>query len=78
MVFWVWSHFRCVLFLLGLIYVINCIRLNITYSARTLSKFTYNSSIDNWKTVKRVRYTFNYGLHYIGYLTVFEEYSDAN
>jgi len=63
-------------------YVINCTKPNIGYSISKLSRFVSNSSIDHWKTMKRLlkylRYTMNYELHYIGYPAILEWYNDAN
>ena len=63
-------------------YVINCTRPDIAYAVNKLSRFTNNPGKDHWKALVRVlrylRYTLNYGLHYLRYLNVLEIYSDAN
>ena len=63
-------------------YVMNCTRPNIAYSVSKLSRYTSNPEVDHWKEIIKVlrylRYTQNYGLHYIRYPTVLEGYSDAN
>ena len=63
-------------------YVMNCTRLDIAYFVSKLSIYMSNPGVDHWKAIIRVlrylRYTQNYGLHYTGYPTVLEGYSDAN
>ena len=65
----------------SLMYVMNCTRPDIAYSVSKLSRYTSNPGVDHWKAIIRVlrylRYTKNYGLHYIRYPTVLEGYSDA-
>ena len=47
-----------------------------------MSKYTNNPGEDHWKAIVRVlrylKYTLNYGLHYMRYLVVLEGYSDEN
>ena len=66
----------------SLMYVMNCMCLDIAYAVKKLSRFTNNMGKDHWKVLVRVlrylRYTLNYGLHYLRYLNVLEIYSDAN
>ena len=63
-------------------YIMNCTRLNITYSISKLSRYSSNPGEDHWKAWVRVlrylKYTLNYGLHYTWYPLVLEGYSDAN
>jgi hypothetical protein len=65
-----------------LMYVMNCIRLDIAYSVNKHSRFTSNLNMGHWKAIKRVlkylRCTLNYVLHYFGYPIVLKWYSDAN
>ena len=66
----------------SLMCVMNCTRPYIAYAVNKLSRFTNNLGKDHWKALVRVlrylRYTLNYGLHYLSYPTVLEGYSDAN
>ena len=66
----------------SLMYIMNCTRLVIAYFASKLSRYTSNLGENHWKALVRVlrylKYTLNYGLHYIWYLAVLEGYSDAN
>jgi len=66
----------------SLMYVINYIRLDITYSITKLNGFTSNQSINHWKVINKVlrysRYSLNYELHYIGYLVVLWGCGDVN
>ncbi|KAL6335067.1 hypothetical protein AAG906_026447 [Vitis piasezkii] len=63
-------------------YAMNCMRPDIAYAVNKLSRFTNNLGKDHWKALVRVlrylRYTLNYGLHYLRYPTVLKGYSDAN
>ena len=66
----------------SLMYVMNCTRPDIAYAVNKLSRFTNNLGKYHWKALVRVlrylRYTLNYGLHYLRYPVVLEGYSDAN
>ena len=66
----------------SLMYVMNCTHPYIAYAVNKLSKFTNNPGKDHWKALIRVlrylRYTLNYGLHYLRYPIVLEGYSDTN
>ena len=66
----------------SLIYIMNCIRPDIIYSVNKPSGFISNQSIDNWNVVNRflkyLKYILDYKLHYIGYLSVLERYSDTS
>jgi len=63
-------------------YVMNCIRPDITYSVSKLSRYTSNPGEDHWKAIIRVlrylRCTLNNGLNYTRCPAVLEGYSDAN
>ncbi|WKA06331.1 hypothetical protein VitviT2T_024234 [Vitis vinifera] len=63
-------------------YVMNYTCQDIAYAVNKLSRFTNNLGKYHWKALVRVlrylRYTLNYGLHYLSYPTVLERYSDAN
>ena len=66
----------------SLMYLMSCTRQDIAYAVSKLSRYTSNPNGDHWKGIVRVlrylRYTRDYGLHYIRYLAVLEGYSDAN
>ena len=66
----------------SLMYITNCTRPNITYSIGTLARYTNNPGHDHWnalvKTLGYLKYTLDYGLHYIRYPHVLEGFSDAN
>ena len=66
----------------SLMYVMNYTCQDIAYAVNKLSRFTNNLGKYHWKALVRVlrylRYTLNYGLHYLSYPTVLERYSDAN
>ena len=63
-------------------YVMNYMGPDIAYVVNKLSRFTNNPGKDHWKALVRVlrylRYTLNYGLHYLSYPIVLEGYSDTN
>ena len=66
----------------SLMYLMSCIRPDIAYAVSKLSRYTSNPNGDHWKGIVRVlrylRYTRDYGLHYIRYPAILEGYSDAN
>ena len=66
----------------SLMYLMSCTRLDIAYAVSKLSRYTSNPNGDHWKGIVRVlrylRYTRDYGLHYIRYPAILEGYSDAN
>ena len=66
----------------SLMYLMSCTRPDIAYAVSKLSRYTSNPNGDHWKGIVRVlrylRYTRDYGLHYIRYSAVLEGYSDAN
>ena len=63
-------------------YLMSCTRPDIAYSIRKLSSYTSNLGAKHWQGIMRVlkylRFTRDYGLHYIKYPAVLEGYSDAN
>ena len=66
----------------SLMYLMSCIRLDITYLVSKLSSYTSNPRAKHWQGIMRVlkylRFTRDYGLHYTRYPVVLEGYSDAN
>ena len=60
----------------------NCTRPDIVYSVGRLARYTSNPGRDHWDALVRVlkylKYTVEYGLHYMRYLPVLEGFSDAN
>ena len=66
----------------SLMYLMSCTRPDVAYAVSKLSRYTSNPNGDHWKGIVRVlrylRYTRDYGLHYIRYPAVLEGYSDAN
>jgi hypothetical protein len=66
----------------SLMYIMNCTKPDIAYFVSKLSKYTSNLGEDHWKAIVRVlrylKYTLNYGVHYIRYTAVLEGYSDTN
>ena len=66
----------------SLMYLMSCTRPDIAYAVSKLSRYTSNPNGDHWKGIVRVlrylRYTRDYGLHYIRCPDVLEGYSDAN
>ncbi|KAL6311728.1 hypothetical protein AAG906_020723 [Vitis piasezkii] len=63
-------------------YLMKCIRLDITHAVGRLSQYTQSPNQDHWTVVHRVlkylRSTINYGLCYSGFPSVLEGFSDAN
>ena len=63
-------------------YIMNCTQPDIAYSVSKLSRFTSNPGETHWKAILRVlgylKYTQNYGLHFIRYPYVLKGYCDAN
>ena len=66
----------------SLMYLMSCTRPDIAYVVNKLSRYTSNPGAMHWQGIMRVlkylRFTRDYGLHYIGYPAVLEGYSDAN
>ena len=66
----------------SLMYLMSCIRLDITYLVSKLSSYTSTPRAKHWqgimKVLKYLCYTYDYGLHYTKYSVVLEGYSDAN
>ena len=60
----------------SLMYVMDYTHPDIAYAVNKLSKFTNNPRNNHWKALVRVlrylRYTINYGLHYLRYPSVLE------
>jgi hypothetical protein len=56
--------------------VMICTRLDISHSINKLGRFANNTSMNNWKVIKRVlkylRHALGYELHYMGYSAVLE------
>ena len=65
-----------------MIFLTNCIRVDIAYAIGRLSRYTQNLSIEHWDAISRLlRYlkgTFNYSLSYCSYPIILEGYCDAN
>ena len=63
-------------------YLMSCTRPDIAYAVNKLSRYTSNPRAMHWQGIMRVlkylRFTCDYGLHYIRYPAVLEGYSDAN
>ena len=63
-------------------YLMKCIRLDITYAVGRLSRYTQSPNKDHWTIVHRVlkylRGTINYGLCYSEFPSVLKGFSDAN
>jgi hypothetical protein len=63
-------------------YLAGATRPDISFDVNKLSRFTSNPGSDHWCALERVmrylRGTSTYGLHYTGYPTVLERYSDSN
>jgi len=63
-------------------YLASATRPDISFAISKLSRFTSNPGDDHWRGIDRVlRYlkgTMSYGIHYSGYPSVFEGYSDSN
>ena len=66
----------------SLMYLACAMRPDISFAVRKLSRFVSNPGDVHWHAIERVmRYlkgTMSHGLHYIGYPSVLEGYSDAN
>ena len=66
----------------SLMYLACATRPDISFAVCKLSRFVFNPGDVHWHAVERVmRYlqgTANYGIHYSGYPTVLEGYSDSN
>ena len=66
----------------SLMYLMSYTRPDIAYSVSKLSSYTSNPRAKHWQGTMRVlkylRFSHDYGLHYIRYLVVLEGYSDAN
>ncbi|RVW64853.1 Retrovirus-related Pol polyprotein from transposon TNT 1-94 [Vitis vinifera] len=66
----------------SLMYLMSCTRPDIAYAVSKLSRYTSNPGAKHWQGIIRVlkylRFTRDYGLHYMRYPAVLEGYSDAN
>jgi hypothetical protein len=66
----------------SLIYFAGATRPDISFAVNELSRFTSNPGSDHWcaleRVMKYVRGASTYGLHYTGYPTILEGYSDSN
>ncbi|GJX21866.1 retrovirus-related pol polyprotein from transposon TNT 1-94 [Tanacetum coccineum] len=65
-----------------LMYLMTSTRPDLAYAVSRLSRYTSNPSVAHWKAMTRVlhylRYSRDYGLHYVRYPAVIEGYNDAN
>ena len=65
-----------------LMYAMTCTRPDIAFAVGKLSRFTSCPSTEHWGAVHRVfkylKKTINYGIHYKGYPTVLEGFTDAS
>ena len=63
-------------------YLAGATRPDISFAVSKLSRFTSNPGKDHWDALERVlrylRGTIEYGIHYTGYPSVLEGYSDSN
>jgi hypothetical protein len=63
-------------------YLASTSRPDILFAMRKLSQFTSNLGDDYWRALERVMHyltgTMDYGIHYSGYPTVLEGYSNTN
>ena len=63
-------------------YLASATRPGVSFAVSKLSRFVSNPGDDHWKALERVmRYlkgTMDYGIHYTGYPSVLEGYSDSN
>ena len=63
-------------------YLSGATRPDISFDVSKLSRFTSNLGDDHWEALERVlrylRGTTSYGIHYTGYPSVLEGYSDSN
>ena len=63
-------------------YLMNCTRLDIAYAVNKLSRYTSNLGAKHWQGIMRVlkylKFTHDYGLHYIRYPALLKGYNDAN
>ena len=63
-------------------YLASTTRPDISFVVSKLSRFTANPGDDHWRTLERVirhlKGTMSYGIHYTGYPSVLEGYSDFN
>jgi hypothetical protein len=66
----------------SLMYLASAIRPAISFAVSKLSQFTSNPGDDHCRVLEQVMHylvgTIDYGIHYSGYPTVLEGYSDAN
>ncbi|GMI72562.1 cysteine-rich RLK (RECEPTOR-like protein kinase) 8 [Hibiscus trionum] len=66
----------------SLLRLMNLTRPDIAYAVCRLSRYTHNPNYEHWSAImKLMRYlkgTINYGIHFSGFPTVLEGYSDAN
>ncbi|KAJ9538732.1 hypothetical protein OSB04_031465 [Centaurea solstitialis] len=66
----------------SLMYLMNCTIHDLAYAISRLSRYTSNPSDEHWKSITRLlrylRYTREYGLHYVKYPAIIEGYNDAN
>jgi hypothetical protein len=66
----------------SLMYLASATRPDISFVMSKLNRFTSNPGDDHWRALDRVMHylvgTMDYEIHYSGYLTVLEGYSDAN
>ncbi|KAJ9561704.1 hypothetical protein OSB04_006864 [Centaurea solstitialis] len=66
----------------SLMYLISCTRHDLAYAISRPSRYTSNLSVEHWKRITKLlrylRYTREYGLHYVRYPAVIERCSDAN
>jgi len=64
------------------LYLAGATRPDISFAVSKLSRFTSNPGKDHWDALERVlrylRGTIEYGIHYTGYPSVLEGYSDSN
>ena len=68
--------------MISLNYLANKTRPNIAYAVGGLSRYTNNPNQEHWNALERIfkylKGILNYGLHYIGYPSVLEGYTNAN
>lgn len=66
----------------SLMYAMTCTRPDIAYAVGKMSRYTSNPSHIHWNAIHRIlkylKGTINYGIHYNGYPSVMEGYTDAS
>ena len=76
------DHLRYSQIIGSLMYLASATRPDISFAVSKLSRFSSNPGDDHWRGIDRVlcylKGTMSYGIHYLGYPSVLEGYSDSN